>query len=150
MEICAFFPWIDFSCKSSWIWYGETWSFGFRMHLTELNLINRPVPSTSFEVTSQTDLCLEPVSRLFPNKSISPGYKPAHYTLLANNHQSRGKQKFMVWPPTTAYYSKGPIRCVPVYISSSCLYKYLPKTGLGSPSDSHLSETVVLPKLMLE
>jgi hypothetical protein len=38
----------------------------------------------------------------------------------------------MVWPPTTAYCSKSPIRCVPVYISPSCLYKYLPKTRLRS------------------
>lgn len=61
--------------------------------MVKLKLTNKPVPSTSFQATPEQELRLAPVSRLFPNKSIPPGYKPAPGTLPPNNHQSEGKQK---------------------------------------------------------
>jgi hypothetical protein len=65
--------------------------------MVKLKLTNRLGPRTSFQVTSQQNLCLAPVSRLFLNKSAPPGYKPAPGTSLPSNHQSGGKQKLHLW-----------------------------------------------------
>lgn len=39
----------------------------------------------SFQVNLLQNLCLAPISRLFPNISVTPGYKPAPDTLIPNN-----------------------------------------------------------------
>jgi hypothetical protein len=59
--------------------------------------MNRPEPSTNVQVTPQQDLGLAPVSKLLPNQSVPPDYKPAPDTSLPNDNQSGGKQKLSLW-----------------------------------------------------
>ena len=88
--------------KTSFTCVYERPDLEFRLHLRESDLrvnsspvLLRLVRSNSFQVTSQQNLSLAPVSRLFPNKSAPLGYKlaPTLNFLTTTNQEENGENR---------------------------------------------------------